>query len=224
MSAHGHATGSSLTDMMASLVAIFALLFVAANNNRGAGIQTAREALIKQLRGDLMVAGIDSASIRADPSDPNSVLILLPERVLFNRGESEMLPEGRRIVRQATPPLARLLCTASREWDLEEVVVEGHTDSTIRFGTDPSEGRRFNLELSQKRALNFVMQSMDTLTLESGPVDCFLKLVSATGRGQEKPRPDLPPDADEQRRVVLRFRLAASQVDSVKAELGASNP
>ena len=62
MSERAGATGSSLTDVMASLVAVFVLLFVAAQNNRGIGVQTVRDTLIKQLRGELVEAGVPDAN------------------------------------------------------------------------------------------------------------------------------------------------------------------
>lgn len=214
MSADSGATSSSLTDMMASLFAIFVLLFVASENNRGAGAKSARDALIKQLQGALPAAGIDSAKIIGDPSDPYSVLIVLPDSVLFPLGSATMLPAGRRVVRQATPRIAAVLCpsksadSSSLVWPIDRVVVEGHTDTTWSRNTSSAERRSRNLNLSQQRAMTFVRESIDTLVANQGPLlDCFLPLVSASGRGQEEPRLDAALDAPEQRRVVLRLRL-----------------
>lgn len=219
MSATGHATGSSLTDMMASLMAIFVLLFVAAQNNRGAGIEASRDELIKQLKGELETAGINPAGIKSDPRDPNSILIILPDSSLFPRGSRQMLPGGRRIARQATPRIASLLCQHTRSFGVEQIIIEGHTDSTTPPGTTSEGGRSSNLVLSQARAMAFVSEGIDTLVASKGPLDCFLPLVSATGRGQEQPLPEHDRGAAEQRRVVLRLRLGVEKSDSVRLRL-----
>ena len=204
---------------MASLMAIFVLLFVAAQNNRGAGIESNRAELIKQLQGELASAGIDSANIRSDPRDPNSILIILPDSSLFPRGSRQMLESGRRIARQATPRLASILCARSRNFGVEQIVIEGHTDSTTPPGSTSEGGRSSNLVLSQARAMAFVREGIDTLVSAAGPLDCFLPLVSATGRGQEQHLPSFPKDAAEQRRVVLRLRLGIEKTDSVRMQL-----
>ena len=219
MSGKGHATSSSLTDMMASLMAIFVLLFVIAQNNRGAGIEANRKELIKALQGKLASAGIESARIKSDPRDPNSILIILPDSLLFPRGSHEILEGGRRIARKATPLIAEMLCRSSESYGVEQIVIEGHTDSTTPPGSSREGGRSSNLVLSQARAMAFVREGIDTLVLGGGPIDCFLPLVSATGRGQEQPDPNYSKDAKEQRRVVLRLRLGIEKADSVKMRL-----
>ena len=210
------ATSSSLTDILASLVAVFVLLFVAAQNNRGAGVITARDALIKQLRGKLVTAGIDTGKITSVPNDPSTVLVILPDSVLFNRGESRMSDAGQEVVRTATPVLASVICADSIRPSLDQVVVEGHTDNTIPFGMAAERGRMFNLELSQRRSMNFVATSTATLAGSNELLECYLRLVSATGRGQEDSIPNVPADSSPQRRVVLRIRLKTEVRDSVR--------
>jgi hypothetical protein len=202
------ATGSSLTDIMASLVAVFVLLFVAAQNNVGGGLQVARDALIKQLQGRLKAAGVPDADVKADPNDPGTVLIVLPDSVLFERSARTMSAAGQRVVATATRPLVEVLCTDSVRRRLDQMVVEGHTDNTIPPDLSYGEGRRYNLELSQARSMDFVTRSMQVILDDELRLQCFLKLVSATGRGQEDSLPGVPADAAAQRRVVLRIRLS----------------
>ncbi len=210
------ATSSSLTDILASLVAVFVLLFVAAQNNRGAGVATARDVLIKQLRGELVTAGIDSAAVDSVPNDPSSVVVILPDSVLFERGDNLMSAAGRNVVRTATPLLVGVICADSIRRTLDQMVVEGHTDNTIPWGMLPESGRMFNLELSQRRSMNFVATSTATLAGRDKLLECYLSLVSATGRGQENPLPNIPADSSPQRRVVLRLRLRTEIRDSVR--------
>lgn len=211
------ATSSSLTDILASLVAVFVLLFVAAQNNRGAGVVTARDALIKQLRGQLVTAGIDSAAVDSVANDPSTVVVILPDSVLFERGEYRMSAAGENVVRSATPLLAGVICADSIRETLDQMVVEGHTDNTIPRGMSPEIGRMYNLRLSQLRSMTFVATSTAALVGSDRLLECYLGFVSATGRGQENPLPHVPADSAPQRRVVLRLRLRTETRDSVRS-------
>lgn len=216
MSAGQGGAASSFTDLMASLVAVFVLLFVVAQNNRGAGIDETRAILIKQLRGELQRAGIDSAAVDSVPNDPNTVVVIFPDSVLFERGKSEMSEGGRRVVRNSTPGLTRVMCVDSLRSRLDQVVVEGHTDNTVPFGMDRQTGRRFNLRLSQLRSMDYVATSTTALTTDDRALSCYLNLVSASGRGQEDSIPGLAADAAGQRRVVLRIRLRTEVRDTLR--------
>lgn len=200
---------------MASLVAVFVLLFVAAQNNRGIGVQTVRDTLIKQLRGELVEAGVPDAKVDSVPNDPTTVLIVLPDSVLFERSARVMSVAGQRVVSSATRPLVRVLCDTAMRRNVDQMVVEGHTDNTIPPGLKPAAGRRYNLELSQARSMDFVSRSMRAIEQEEAGLQCLLGMVSATGRGQENPLPDRPADAAEQRRVVLRVRLNSAPGDII---------
>lgn len=208
-------SNSSLTDVMASLMAIFVLLFVAAQNNRGVGMKNARNEVLKQLKGELTKAGIDSAAIDSIPNDVSTVVVILPDSVLFDRGRDQMSESGRRVVRAATPLLVGVLCDDVLRANLDQLVVEGHTDNTIPTGLSAEEGRRYNLRLSQRRSMDFVTTSTEQLTGDAR-LECFLNLVSATGRGQEDPLPSESPDAAPQRRVVLRVRLKTRMGDTTR--------
>jgi len=210
------AAGSSLTDIMASLVAVFVLLFVAAQNNRGAGVQTVRDTLVKQLRGELQQAGVRDAKVDSVPNDPATVLIILPDSVLFERSARVMSLAGQRVVASATRPLVRVLCDSAMRTNVDQMVVEGHTDNTIPIGLSPAEGRRYNLELSQARSMDYVTRSVREIEQEESALQCLLGLVSATGRGQENPIDTLPRDAAPQRRVVLRVRLNTTVSDTLR--------
>ena len=201
---------------MASLVAVFVLLFVAAQNNRGAGMKNARDALLRSLEGRLAQAGIEQWAVDSVPNDPSTVIIVLPDSVLFDWGSDIMKPAGRAEVERATPVLASVLCDSTLRDQLDQLVVEGHTDNTFRAELSPQEGRMYNLGLSQRRSMNFVQASTAVLKNSEGLLGCYLQLVSATGRGQEDLLPSTPPDAAQQRRVLLRIRLRTERADTVR--------
>ena len=215
MSAPQGGAASSFTDLMASLAAIFILLFVAAQNNRGVGVVNTRDALIKSLHGELASA----ASIDTVPGDPSTILVVFPDSLLFDRGSAQMKDGGRKVVTSTTPGLARVLCDSSRRKLLDQVVVEGHTDTkwpdAVRVAAD---GRRYNLVLSQRRSMDYVGVSTKVLADSSYDafLSCYLRLVSASGRGQEDTLP-VAGDSAAQRRVVLRIRLRTEVRDTVAA-------
>lgn len=211
----GHS--SSFTDLMASLLAVFVLLFVAAQNKKHGERNADRDLLIRALRGELTQAGIDSASVSADPRDPNAVVVVLPEKLFFRRGEATMLDSGKATVRRATPGLVRILCGGQLRQRLDQVVVEGHTDITIPPGMSAQDGKRYNLRLSQLRSMDFVATSTEALS-DSSQLSCYLALVSATGRGQEDRIKNLPPDHDKQRRVQLKIRMREEIKDTTTAD------
>lgn len=198
---------------MASLAAIFILLFVAAQNNRGVGVVNTRDALIKSLRGELQSA----ASVDSVPGDPSTVLVVFPDSLLFERGSAQMSEGGRNVIRSTTPGLTRVLCDTATKQMLDQVVVEGHTDNTVPFGMDQSSGRRFNLVLSQRRSMDFVGTSTAVLATDEPLLSCYLRLVSASGRGQEDTLP-VPGDSSVQRRVVLRIRIRTELRDTIAAD------
>jgi len=208
----GHS--SSFTDLMASLLAVFVLLFVAAQNKRVGTMSTERQLLIKALQGQLQEAGVDTGAVRADPRDPNAVMVVFPESLFFESGKSVMLPSGRRIVEAATPRLVGVLCDGSLRPRVAQIVVEGHTDNTWQ-GASSKDARRLNLGLSQLRSMDFVSTSTSVLS-DSTQLGCYLDLVSASGRGQEDPLPLIPPNHALQRRVLLRIRLHDEVKDTIR--------
>ena len=216
MSAPQGSTSSSFTDLMASLLALFVLLFVVAQNKRKVVAEDTRSLLIKQLRGELEQAGIDSSAVSRDLRDPNSVVIVLPDSVLFGRGAAEMSVAGRNVVQLTTPGLTRILCAKDMRPQLDQVVVEGHTDNTIPDRMTAEAGRRFNLRLSQLRSMDFVSKSTEALTGKETELGCYLALVSASGRGQEDPIPKITLDSAAQRRVLLRIRMRSDLGDTVR--------
>ena len=153
---------------------------------------------------------MDAGGIRKDERDPYAVVIVMPEDLLFKRGESEVGPGGQNFLNKFVPALSGIVCSGPLRTDVARVVVEGHTDSVwsgmLPVGTD---GPQQNLELSQKRSIDVVRRSLSSLTAGTER-DCFRRLLSASGRGQEELLLDLPGDDSRQRRVVYKIRTQQS--------------
>src|SRR5688500_16939306 len=93
---------SSFTDLMASLMVIFILLFMAVLSNAVAIKKNARdttiEALLGALKSALAAGGMDAGGIRQDERDPYAVVIVMPEDLLFKRGDWSVGDGGRRFL------------------------------------------------------------------------------------------------------------------------------
>jgi hypothetical protein len=216
----GVAGSSSFTDLMTSLAVIFVLLTVALHNRKAGERENDRTALIAALKGPLLQAGLPDSSIR---DDTTSVVIILPDSALFDRGRDTLRQAGTDLVRRLMPPVSRILCSSQFASRLETVIVEGHTDRTIPFGMLPDKGRLYNLGLSQRRSMNFVSVATDGVLMSTysdsarrdSIFDCIIRLTSATGRGQEQVLLTAPDTSQAQRRVLLRIRFKTLRSDSL---------
>jgi outer membrane protein OmpA-like peptidoglycan-associated protein len=206
---------SSFTDLMASLMVIFILLFVATLSNAAKRRETTTEILLGALKSALAAGGMDEGGIRKDDHDPYAVVIVMPEDLLFRRGEWIVEKNGQAYLRKMIPVLSGIVCSGELRNKVGSVVVEGHTDN-VWSGAMPhdADGPQLNLELSQKRSMDVVRWSLVALAI--GPErDCFRRLLSASGRGQEELLPDMSGDDSRQRRVVFKIRTQQDTVDGV---------
>lgn len=198
---------ASFTDLMASLMVIFVLLFVAVVNNASAKRDVVVDELLKSLQQRIGETGLAKRIINKDPKDPNAILIIMPDSLLFDRAKSEIRDAGRTDLAQFIPLLATVLCAAETRDRVAGVVVEGHTDSTWSEAlVPPQTGPEKNLELSQSRSMEVVKASLRTLDGAEGR-ECFRQMLSASGRGQEEPLPGYSGDDAKQRRVVFKIRV-----------------
>lgn len=214
---------ASFTDLMASLMVIFILLFVATLSNKAKAERTGRETTIEFLLGALKSAldrgGLESGGIRKDDRDPYAVVIVMPEDLLFASGVSLVADQGQTYLSRMVPLLAGIVCRPELTNRVASVVVEGHTDSVWQGPTLPgADGPQMNLELSQRRSMDVVRWSLASLT-SGHERDCFRGLLSASGRGQEELLPDLPGDHPRQRRVVFKIRTQQDALETVTSGL-----
>ncbi|MBI5018457.1 MAG: OmpA family protein [Deltaproteobacteria bacterium] len=139
----------------------------------------------------------DGVEVKADPKDPLSLVILVPEGLLQFEVDKDQIPEpGVKFLQTFMPTLAK--ATLKFKDDINAIIVEGHTDTR---GTD-----EHNLPLSQRRSMAVVMESLKALGGESR--NRFLDLLSATGRGSVEPYTvNGAVDMDKSRRVVFKIRI-----------------
>jgi len=208
---HGGHSSASFTDLMASLMVIFILLFVATVNNASTNRTTIQNNLLQSLRAKLRAKDIDTSAIHTDARDPYAVVIVMPASLLFDRDSARIRDKGHEYLQNVIPALAELLCSSELMRNIDNVVVEGHTDTTYAGGGSeltPDQGQAYNLELSQKRSMAVVKMALQSLRDKSERA-CFRGMLSASGRGQEEPLPGIPGNDDRQRRVVFKIRVKA---------------
>jgi chemotaxis protein MotB len=152
--------------------------------------------------------------IDPDPKDPLALLILVPEGLLeFKFDHAEIPPKGIDFMNPFIPKLAKIVCDKRFKDDINSIVVEGHTDSS---GTD-----QHNWELSQKRSMSVVKESLRILDeiREDGSVrDDFVKFLSASGRGSAELIKDVNgiENPEQSRRVIFKIRVRSLEQRLVK--------
>jgi outer membrane protein OmpA-like peptidoglycan-associated protein len=212
---------SSLTDLMTSLAIIFVLLLVASLNNMQRKSQQTVNDILVALQKQLQEYVVNGVQVSIDPKDPLGLLILVPEGLLQFQTNQDVIPAaGVEFLRSFSPKLATIACSPQFRGEINSIVIEGHADS--------SGGVDINLPLSQRRSMAVVTQTLNLLALTE-PVDeasalrsCFLRFVSATGRGSEEPllKPDQTEDADRSRRVVFKIRVRSLEQREITKLVG----
>ena len=194
----------SFTDLMTSLMVIFILLLLVFINNKAAVNEALTNSLLKDLKQQLGAEQFRSQDIHFDSKDRYTIIVDIPDQLMtFKTNEYELKPEGEAFLRSHAPTLAGILCNDNYRDSLENVIVEGHSDSTPYRGASMEESQQLNLKLSQDRSMEVVKKTL--LYLQDAPKErtCLLEKLSATGRGEQ----DLEATADKSRRVVFKIRV-----------------
>lgn len=218
---------NSFTDLMTSLAVIFILLLCAQLNNIKEDIkkegEKTRTSILDELQKEFKE--YQGVEVKSDKNDPLALLIIVNEGLLAFELDKSLIPAGGKIfLREFIPKLSKIARLDKYKNEISSIVVEGHTDSV---GTD-----QHNLELSQKRAMAVVSESLNALEekskSEQGGIDergQFLQLLSASGRGSaelvkgetgEENRP-------LSRRVVFKIRMRSIEQKTFVETIGGSS-
>ena len=203
----GSHTTVGITDLMTSLAVVFILLFSALIT------QTASEAQsqLEENKDDVLAALHDhfthfGLSLDADPRDPLTLMVVVPENLLtFEFGKSTLTPQATRFLEEAMPFYAAVVCGPLRD-KIDSLAIQGHTDDR---GDDA-----YNLRLSQGRSLAVMVKGLEVIqTQEPSSYQCFQEMTVASGRGRQ----DLIYEADytvnreKSRRVIFKIRLRSTE-------------
>lgn len=200
-------TTLGITDLMTSLVVVFILLFAAQFSKVSSAAQSElqgnKEDVRTALRDHIQRLGL---SLDADPRDPLTLVIVVPEdRLTFEFGKSALSPAAEQFLADALPFYVEALCGPLRN-KIDSLAIEGHTDD---YGSDA-----FNLKLSQERSLAVMVKGLEVIqTAKPYSYQCFQEITSATGRGRQ----DLMYEStsvinrEKSRRVIFKIRLRSAE-------------
>lgn len=203
------------SDLMVSLLMAFALLLFIALGREQARIQSAKDQLDE--RGKLVSAAANAldSSQRSFVFDTATGTISMNASVLFAFGSSNLELAARDDIKALTGVyLPALLSEPIVDSLLQEIVIEGHTDTV---GTYLS-----NLQLSQQRAFS-VMQAVLEESRDSRWAGRLRELITASGRSEVQPvYANGEILASRSRRIEVRLRFRDEAV--LRSLVGGAKP
>ncbi len=196
-----------MTDLMTSLAMVFILLFAAFITQTSSEAQSE----LQEYKENVHVALQDhfrrlDLSLEADPRDPLTLMIVIPEDVLtFEFGQSRLSVQANRFLEEAMPFYVSAVCGPLRD-TIDSLAIQGHTDDR---GSDV-----YNLQLSQARSLAVMVKGLEVIqTHTPAAYQCFHEMTSASGRGRQELIYDAQNRVDRKksRRVIFTIRLRSTE-------------
>ena len=200
-------TTNGITDLMTSLVMVFILLFVAfitqTSSEAQSELQENKDGVQAALQDHLWRLGL---SLEADPRDPLTLMIVVPENLLtFEFGQSRLSAQADQFLEEAMPFYASAVCGPLRD-TIDSLAIQGHTDDR---GSDA-----YNLQLSQQRSLAVMVKGLEVIQAQTpAAYQCFQEMTSASGRGRQELiyDPDNRVNREKSRRVIFKIRLRSTE-------------
>lgn len=200
----------SFSDLMASVLIIFILLFVynliayeESMNETEKMIQeltSTRMKIITMLQEEFDKEDIDIII------DPKTGAIQLNESILFDSGKSQLKDEGKEFAEKFIPIYVKILLGNDEiKSQISQIIIEGHTDDVG--------GYLYNLKLSQERSLS-VAQFLINPEFDYMYKNEMEKYLTINGRSYSEPilNSDGSINKDASRRVEIKFRLKEEEV------------
>jgi outer membrane protein OmpA-like peptidoglycan-associated protein len=130
----------SISDLMSSLLMIFALLFITVQVQLYQEIQKAQQLKIelekyKKAVDELPIRILKALSGKIGGNglfavDPETGDVSIGDRILFDEGSAELKPEGKQFLSKFIPAYSNVIFSDSLfERQITRVVIEGHTSS-----------------------------------------------------------------------------------------------
>ena len=200
----------SFSDLMASILIIFILLFVyklveyqANLTEKEQQIQeltSTRVKIIEMLQEEFKKEDIDINI------DPKTGTIKLNESILFDTSKSELKEEGKEFARRFIPIYVKILLGNEEvKSQLSQIIIEGHTDDVGSYMS--------NLKLSQDRTLSVAQFLLDDEFDYKYKKD-LQEYITLNGRSYSEPILDDEGNInrDASRRVEIKFRLKEEEI------------
>lgn len=200
----------SFSDLMASILIIFILLFVyklveyqASLSEKEQQIQeltSTRVKIIEMLQEEFEKENIDINI------DPKTGTIKLNESILFDTSKSELKKEGKKFAKKFIPIYVKILLgNEDIRSQLSQIIIEGHTDDVGSYIS--------NLKLSQDRTLSVAKFLLDDDFDYKYKKD-LQEYITLNGRSYSEPILDDKGNInrDASRRVEIKFRLKEEEI------------
>lgn len=200
----------SFSDLMASILIIFILLFVyklveyqASLTEKEQQIQeltSTRVKIIEMLQEEFEKENIDINI------DPKTGTIKLNESILFDTSKSELKKEGKEFAKKFIPIYVKILLgNKDIKSQLSQIIIEGHTDDVGSYMS--------NLKLSQDRTLSVAKFLLDDEFDYKYKKD-LQEYVTLNGRSYSDPILDKSGQVNRNasRRVEIKFRLKEEEI------------
>ena len=212
----------SIGDLMSGALIIFILLFVLQLLNINKKLVEKEELLekvenfenlkrkseslekvlgVKQTIIALIIDRFKNENLKID-IDNKTGNIKLDVKILFNFGSAELKPEGKEFLKNFIPKYAEVfLGDKDIKKYITQIVIEGHTDDQGSY--------MYNLDLSQRRALNVVKFIYSDEMPDFKWKNDLQKILTANGRSKIMPIKDRDGKINRQksRRVEFQFRI-----------------
>jgi chemotaxis protein MotB len=189
------------SDLMVSVLMTFALLLFLALARVQAEVRKA-SAIVDAGKQAIQAAGQSlTGAVGRVAFDSASGTLTLPADVVFAFGSSQLSADGEAQIDQiATRFLPKLLSQPAVDTVVQEIVIEGHTDTVGTYLT--------NLILSQDRAAA-VMRQIVTDTEDSTYGPRLQQLIAASGKSEVRPIYDASGhiNAAKSRRIEIHIRF-----------------
>lgn len=234
----------SYSDLMAGLLLIFMLLIVVVLQSSKQSLEDERQKLKKQqekfeqlnndhtkLNKDIdQVLGVRTKILQRLRQrfnekgsnisfDDATGAVRLGSDILFPEGSSRLLPEGKQALDQTMPIyFEALLGDEELKKHVDQIIIEGHTNSNYSGSKNEQDAYLFNLRLSQERAY----EAMEYI-IRSREHENHFKLLAANGYSNTrlvKKKETGEEDKERSRRIELRFRLKDEEaLNDLRAKL-----
>lgn len=212
----------SVGDLMSGALIIFILLFVLQLLNINKKLVEKEELLekvenfeelkrkseslekvlgVKQTIISLIIERFKNENLKID-IDNKTGNIKLDDKILFNFGSAELKPEGKEFLKNFIPKYAEVfLGDKDIKKYITQIVIEGHTDDQGSY--------MYNLDLSQRRALNVVKFIYSDEMPDFKWKNDLQKILTANGRSKIMPIKDRDGkiNREKSRRVEFQFRI-----------------
>ena len=203
---------ASMSDLLLGLCIVFIVLF--ALSMIGLTKKNMEQEQIKQNISEKLIEKFQKEHIKVEVNK-FSGNIKISDLELFDLNKSEISQKGKKFLDKITPIyLDTLLEDPEIRKNLDQIIIEGHTDSHS-FANSGSEEENYvkNLDLSTKRA-----SSVAAYMVTKNYDNTLIKLLSVNGRSFSDPvLINGKEDFNKSRRVELKFRIKDySFIDVIK--------